>query len=400
MCGIYSRAALTLSVPICDESSESFVNKRENGSLFGQKDDEAILSYKEGSIHFGTKWNRPGYMFLEGAWSRGSRSLARESNAWLRRGWTFQEWMLSPRVLHIHSITLWDCFSGYGSETTHRHVKEPFLKREPGQFESEGGISWTDIVREYCERSIKYDKDRLPAIAGLANRFRERTGYHYLAGLWREELPLTLLWYKGKQESWHTTSPDDKKTTNLPSWSWAAAGSFSGYDYLVRKFTSTMDTITTATVESDWLQESPSDSLLEVDGNAWIDVDGYVSIVQSMETGGSEPLLPFPLNAAGIWWNSNPDDQKYSPPDVAGGNFYLLGIGWRPASLRGGGEYPAAVDFRNYFALVLQRVERPGTIHDCFRRVGVAVAGSLAFTRQHSIRHSQLTWERRGIRLV
>lgn len=49
-------------------------------------------------------------------------------------------------------------------------------------------------VEGYAEQQLTFEKDRLPAIAGLAKRVSELTGYTYKAGLCAEDLVRGLAW--------------------------------------------------------------------------------------------------------------------------------------------------------------------------------------------------------------
>jgi hypothetical protein len=74
---------------------------------------------------------------------------------------------------------------------------------------------WYNTLTLYCSRSLTLAKDNLPAIAGIALKVKERTGYNYKAGLWLEDFHRALLW-----------QPDDiverLENTSVPSWSWAS----------------------------------------------------------------------------------------------------------------------------------------------------------------------------------
>lgn len=128
MCDIYSRSAITISVPICSQSSQSFLYKRYQG--FQEQNQFGIVEYinKESRLK-SSFWvtkavpqRKNGPWFLEETWNWYRDTQDNQGNRWLRRGWTFQEWMLSPRVLHIDSMTMWDCFDGYANEiSTYTH---------------------------------------------------------------------------------------------------------------------------------------------------------------------------------------------------------------------------------------------------------------------------------------
>ena len=76
---------------------------------------------------------------------------------------------------------------------------------------------WTVFVQQYCKGRLSYDHDKLPAIAGLAERVSAQFGGEYLAGLWRNELWYGLIWHNSK-------GPRHKRLPEYfaPSWSWAS----------------------------------------------------------------------------------------------------------------------------------------------------------------------------------
>jgi hypothetical protein len=53
---------------------------------------------------------------------------------------------------------------------------------------------WYEKLCDYASRQITFKTDRFPAIAGLAREVAARTGYHYRAGLWLEDIHNGLLW--------------------------------------------------------------------------------------------------------------------------------------------------------------------------------------------------------------
>ena len=73
---------------------------------------------------------------------------------------------------------------------------------------------WYEVVQDYTIRKLTYEKDRFPALEGLAREFSERTGYRYLSGIWKEDYLRGLLW---------RTRSGLASDENVPSWSWAAS---------------------------------------------------------------------------------------------------------------------------------------------------------------------------------
>ncbi|KAF2006387.1 HET-domain-containing protein [Amniculicola lignicola CBS 123094] len=84
---------------------------------------------------------------------------------------------------------------------------------------------WYRMVAEFTSRSLTYDEDRLPAIAGIAKRFGVTADDSYHAGLWRRDMILGLLWHPTCLSPAVTT-----KSARAPSWSWASVNC--GVNYL------------------------------------------------------------------------------------------------------------------------------------------------------------------------
>lgn len=148
-----------------------------------------------------------------------------------QRAWTLQEAVLSPRMLIFDSRQLrWVCRSvkdsngwyDWGSGASLRLIK---FGKDP--WEPTGSMtSWRDIVESYTSRALSVSGDKLPAIAGVAQRYGDLTQYKYLAGLWEEHLVSDLLWEKHETKNKDLIDTWDHRPRPLqyraPSWSWAS----------------------------------------------------------------------------------------------------------------------------------------------------------------------------------
>jgi hypothetical protein len=162
------------------------------------------------------------------------------------RGWVFQERILSPRILYYGSQQLyWECTSttirqdgkfrdvdndGFRSHNGFKQSWDPDAVIRP-RFNSDedkkslelNGVSvellehmshWYQITHQYTRRKLTFASDRLPAIAGVAKQFHRKTGYLYVAGLWKDDLVAGLLWFG-------VNAKDAPTSSKLPTWSWA-----------------------------------------------------------------------------------------------------------------------------------------------------------------------------------
>ena len=90
------------------------------------------------------------------------------------------------------------------------------LNREPSE---RLGLDqgWEKLVEEITSRDITYWTDRLSALSGLAAKRQQATGDKYLAGLWKSNLKIELLWRVEDQENpIRLPKPD-----NVLTWSWS-----------------------------------------------------------------------------------------------------------------------------------------------------------------------------------
>ena len=137
------------------------------------------------------------------------------------RGWTFQEHALSGRIIHFtEGEMIWECPWEMTSEDGHpiRNNCHSMIKEFQETRLKTPENCWRFLVRAYSGRRLSYSKDRLPAIAGMADQYCELTSQEYLAGLWRENLPIDLVW-----SSWGWEESDKPPRVLVgPSWSWAS----------------------------------------------------------------------------------------------------------------------------------------------------------------------------------
>ena len=80
---------------------------------------------------------------------------------------------------------------------------------------------WYAQFLEYSCRNFTNARDRLPAISPLAKVVADMTGDQYLAGLWKNNLHVGLLWYSNRFEGRTFCLPGHEDYI-APSWSWLA----------------------------------------------------------------------------------------------------------------------------------------------------------------------------------
>ncbi|KAH8784366.1 heterokaryon incompatibility protein-domain-containing protein [Hyaloscypha finlandica] len=157
-----------------------------------------------------------------------------------QRGWTLQERMLSPRVLHYTAQQLyWECRS------RPRLEEESFAFCCKDPLVSFGGISYNGsrglirrlnlddprdkvlavwyldlISKDYSGRKLRFATDTLSAISGMATLVNTKLKSEYLAGMWLDGLEWALLWFRTPSEN--SLPRKEQGQYVAPSWSWAS----------------------------------------------------------------------------------------------------------------------------------------------------------------------------------
>ncbi|KAI9154683.1 hypothetical protein HJFPF1_07240 [Paramyrothecium foliicola] len=188
-----------------------------------------------------------------------------------RRGWAFQEFFLSPRlIIYTLEEILWSC-----KETKLVPLKEsvavyldtitqlpsslddanenplpPFISQPQvpdyeiisqqisalldstvrwdtlhtlTQFRKQCSL-WKSIVSQYTARALTDPEDRLRALQGVVGHLQQvwQTKHHF--GLWKNAWPELLAWYRVGP-----SSPSLRQLHRAPSWSWASLDSAVGF---------------------------------------------------------------------------------------------------------------------------------------------------------------------------
>lgn len=163
----------------------------------------------------------------------------------LERAWVQQERLLPPRILYFGGPKIhWECYSLQASETwpsgppSDEHGFDEVIPLNAA-FETElhpfnewsnddyytfiFGLWRNGIVHEYTAAKLSFEKDRLAALAGIASVIRARTGVSFVAGLWKELLPLELLWHRDiSLVTGENQRNNGGEGWKAPSWSWVS----------------------------------------------------------------------------------------------------------------------------------------------------------------------------------
>ncbi|KAH7308825.1 heterokaryon incompatibility protein [Rhexocercosporidium sp. MPI-PUGE-AT-0058] len=258
MCDVYSNAQLTIAGDNSPGNSHGILNKQS----FGVPPKE--VEYKDSTVFIRRQLGREHDNFA--MIGRGP-----EPEPINCRGWCLQEAVLSNRLLRYTSKELfWECNEwrncecGHSSaliekddEASSRSVRKPeiFGTLTPPELRQ----NWSDIIMKFTERQLGYDEDKLPALSGLANQFAKVQALattekdEYLAGHWRSDLVISLLWNVEDDRSRDTRDKEvvyrRPKVWRAPTWSWA---SIEGPVSVIplRHFRSCLEVVKVATVPS------------------------------------------------------------------------------------------------------------------------------------------------------
>lgn len=137
-----------------------------------------------------------------------------ENTTWSSRGWTYQEFMLSDRILF---------FTEGGALFFDRRSKDIEIFTEyqhPKLFQIHSNDiekSYGYIIEQYTKRKLSFEEDIVNAVSGVLNHCLSG-GHSY--GMAHEYFDCAILWDTYNEEnSWRPSTP----TTRYPTWSWASA---------------------------------------------------------------------------------------------------------------------------------------------------------------------------------
>ncbi|KAF7557651.1 hypothetical protein G7046_g6000 [Stylonectria norvegica] len=82
-------------------------------------------------------------------------------------------------------------------------------------------IQWFRLLKTYTSLQLTMAKDRLAALAGIAQNIQRPHNWRYLAGLWEPSLPFDLVWttWSGTEDKELAPRPAEARA---PTWSWAS----------------------------------------------------------------------------------------------------------------------------------------------------------------------------------
>lgn len=207
----------------------------------------------------GSRWGNETYTVLyDDYWSNNLLATPLHNRAWV-----LQERLLSQRVIHFGGNQIfWECrhmkasetyphglpTEMMGSRTENWRILDFLPSNKPAdipEYDHENLSSdaptrqlpkceqrltnptspyaiWSKIVERYMECKLSKPRDKLVAIAGIADRVRQVIQEPYLAGLWdNPELAIQLLWYVLTRRQADGSLSEESLESHAPTWSWA-----------------------------------------------------------------------------------------------------------------------------------------------------------------------------------
>lgn len=137
------------------------------------------------------------------------------------RAWALQEKLLPYRTLHFGDRgVFWECRTDIASENLPCGVIDTYPSNlMVCQRDHRDGLAyrkdWAKIVFLYSSANLTKNKDKLPALSGIARLFHEQNDDQYLVGLWKKPLAYDLCW--------RSRDPAQSRLPyRAPTWSWAS----------------------------------------------------------------------------------------------------------------------------------------------------------------------------------
>ena len=149
--------------------------------------------------------------------------------AWNARCWTFQEHLLSRRILFLGpQQAYFGCCTTMYSEDRHESDDLNYkLHRQPGKLFLDPSAEYKDVpwqvwktfTQIYSDKSYSQDADRLLAFQGLLGEQQKQWGLATIDGVPLRWLPLGLAWWH-KSDILRDQKTNPRRIDQYPSWSW------------------------------------------------------------------------------------------------------------------------------------------------------------------------------------
>ena len=148
------------------------------------------------------------------------------SSVYDERGWTFQEKVLSRRVITFTEHGLeWKC-QKTAAEEQHHHISKVARTYEDFSIAHVDTLwpclkKWDNLVSSYLGRKLTYEKDILRAFSGISNALAGSMSEGFFFGLPQQFFDAALLWVLTEHLRPRKDTRNGVASYNFPSWSWA-----------------------------------------------------------------------------------------------------------------------------------------------------------------------------------
>ncbi|KAF6830263.1 heterokaryon incompatibility protein [Colletotrichum plurivorum] len=188
MCDVYSNATITLSADASKSGWEGLFLQHQEFSempyqaLLDRQGNETPLTLLRKHRHTAMIWS----------------NVDSRDQPLNRRAWTFQERLMSRRILHFTTREMmWECNrpSEYECRRSSSAFSSGYLLPAPEDDHQVLYMKWRHIVGAYMTRLLTVETDKLPALNGLALAFQAcLPDDKYLAGMRSGNLEADLTW--------------------------------------------------------------------------------------------------------------------------------------------------------------------------------------------------------------
>jgi hypothetical protein len=171
--------------------------------------------------------------------------FALNRSSWSRRGWTFQEGLMSPRIFYLTSHQMWfQCPGGVRCEDTICEELDPSarittwsnlsnsraafpsltsppcrsdLRRVNYEDSEQAFEEYSGVIEDYGDKELTLPSDILNAFDGVMKVFRHTMQTQFISGLPEQWFDRALLWSPGNP---HIRRVTECPGNPFPSWSW------------------------------------------------------------------------------------------------------------------------------------------------------------------------------------
>jgi len=135
-----------------------------------------------------------------------------------QRGWTLQEYLLSPRMLAFGEEVAWMCARHQYLALVPSTICSSYVPYEKFHILQDLSpqrrtAAWNRIVENFCQRRFTKADDRILGITGIINMLVVAWQDECLFGLWKSRFLTHATWYANPV-------PGSKRSKRAPSWSW------------------------------------------------------------------------------------------------------------------------------------------------------------------------------------